>query len=93
MAITNRYATTFKMTRSSDLVHTYSIQNRTTDVYITFRDADRLDIISNTIYGSPEYWWLILVANNYSIEFDIEEGEILRIPLPLADALNDAQKI
>jgi len=68
---------------------TSEIKIRETDIYIEFIGTDRLDLISNRIYTTPEYWWLILRANGYSIEFDIEEGELLRIPYPLRLALSD----
>ncbi len=65
------------------------IKNRETDVYIEYSEINRLDLISNTYYSDPTYWWVILHANDYSIEFDIEPGELLRIPLPLKLALSD----
>jgi len=47
---------------------------------ITQREVNRLDIISNNYYQSPEYWWAIALANNLIDPFVIEEGMVLRIP-------------
>ena len=65
------------------------IQLRDTDAYVEFNDQDRFDNMSYRAYGDPQYWWLILHANDYQIEFDVEPGELIRIPYPLNSALND----
>ena len=67
----------------------FKIENRDSDVYIEYSDHDRLDLISFRIYNDPSYWWLILHANGYQLEFDIEPGELLRVPYPLELALRD----
>lgn len=70
-----------------------TIISQPTDLYITYRSSDRLDLISNRIYGDSQYWWVILAANEYQIEFDIVAGEILRIPYPLPPVLNAIGKV
>ena len=65
------------------------IKLRDNDAYVEFNDQDRLDNMSYRAYNDPQYWWVILHANDYQIEFDIEAGELLRIPFPLESALND----
>lgn len=51
---------------------------------------DRLDKISKKYYNSPHYGNLILMANpEYSLEFSIEDGAILRIPFPLEAVLEN----
>ncbi len=67
------------------------IKYRSTDVYIEYNAEDRLDLISNRYYNNPAYYFVILHANDYSIEFDIEDGELLRIPIPLNLALLDVE--
>jgi len=94
MAVVNRYREIFNLKKSKDNVPPpntppYKILDRETDVFLTYNSADRLDLISNRVYGSPNYWWVILAANNYHIEFDIEAGEVIRVPYPLADVLNE----
>ena len=49
------------------------IEERETDYYLKYNAADRLDLISYRVYNDPQYWWIILAANGYEIEFDIEE--------------------
>jgi len=69
-----------------------NISDRESDIYIQFNSADRLDQISNRVYGDPQYWWLILAANEYQLEFDIVPGEILKIPYPLSDVIVEIKK-
>jgi len=64
------------------------IPKKETDVYLPYNDTDRLDLMSYRVYADPQYWWLILAANGYQLEFDIEYGEILRVPYPLSETLN-----
>ena len=41
----------------------------------------RPDLISNTFYDSPRYWWLILHANAIEDPFNFyNKGDIIRIP-------------
>lgn len=42
-------------------------------------EVGRPDLISFKYYGTPDYYWLILVANNKTI-FDLQEGEWVVIP-------------
>ncbi len=75
----------------SNIDFTKKINRRETDVYIEINDQDRFDRISYRAYGDPQYWWLILQANGYQIEFDVEAGELIRIPYPLSAALSDIE--
>ena len=45
----------------------------------------RLDILSYQYYNDPDYAWLIMQANPEcgSLEFNIQDGTLLRIPYPL----------
>lgn len=43
-------------------------------------EENRLDIISNKYYGTPDYFWIIAMGNNLIDPMIIKEGEILRIP-------------
>lgn len=88
-----RYKDFFGIKTVSDIPTTPSkISDRPTDIYITYNAADRLDLVSSRIYGRPDYWWVILLANGYSIEYDIDEGEILRVPFPLEDVIGEVKK-
>lgn len=59
------------------------------DYYILGRT--RLDVLSYTHYGDPNYGWLILQANPEigGLEFNIPDGTLLRIPYPLETSLLD----
>ena len=85
-----RYNNVYKVRSATQAIPPLgTVVDRETDLYIPYNGADRLDTISYRVYGDPQYWWVILAANEYQIEFDIIEGEILRIPYPLTDVLND----
>lgn len=85
-----RYKSIFKINKPEERpAATTVIEDRDTDIHVTYNAASRLDQISYRVYGDSQYWWVILAANGYEIEFDIVDGEILRIPYPLTDAIKD----
>ena len=43
-------------------------------------EENRLDIISNKYYGTPEFYWAIALANGYVDPFYVKEGTIIRVP-------------
>ena len=66
-----------------------------TDKFISYKKGkDRLDKISQDYYGSPLFGWLIMLANPKvgSIEFDIPDNSLLRVPFPLINSLQDYKK-
>ena len=68
------------------------IDERTTDKFIVYKLAEtRLDKVSQTYYGEPYYNWLILNANpKYGgMEFNINDGDVIRVPFPFRDALQE----
>lgn len=50
--------------------------------------TDKIYNVSNKFYGSPDFWWLILWANNKMSVFEIEIGEIIYIPLSLEKTIS-----
>tara|TARA_R110002153_G_scaffold100529_2_gene236464 strand:+ start:977 stop:1264 length:288 start_codon:yes stop_codon:yes gene_type:complete len=51
------------------------------DQYIEVSVTDRLDLISNQFYGTPQFWWVIAAANNLGKgTLAIQTGAILRLP-------------
>ena len=52
------------------------------DEYITvdISTENRLDIISYNYYNTPNFWWVIAIANNIIDPFDVPIGTYLRIP-------------
>ena len=49
--------------------------------------GDRYYKLSATHYGNPKYWWVIAWFNKKPTEQHVEIGDIIKIPLPLRDAL------
>lgn len=51
----------------------------------------RLDILSEKYYNNPYHGFLIMLANPQfgGLEFDIPDGEIIRIPFPFNSALEE----
>lgn len=76
----------FRTDNTIQMVPFIPIPEHPDDFYVEYqRGKTRLDIISNEHYGNPNYGWLILQANpEYgSMEFNIPNGAVLRIPFPL----------
>lgn len=90
----DRYAT-LRNDNSVDMVPFVEIPKLDTDYFVEYRRGkNRLDVISNDYYGSPNYGWMILQANPEagSMEFEIKDKTILRIPFPLENALTAYKK-
>ena len=54
------------------------------DIYITTRNGDRLDLLANDYYNDPKLWWIISKANPGKISRDsffIDPGLQIRIPI------------
>jgi hypothetical protein len=62
-----------------------------TDKYEYWNEGfSRLDKISQKYYLNPFFDWLILLANpDYTNEWDIDDGYLLRIPFPKEKAIAD----
>lgn len=88
----NRYKENLNFKIPSDTIRLPSISKRSTDIYIQFNSTNRLDNIANRYYGYPEYYWIILLANNYASEFDIIEGDIIRIPFPIESVVSEIRE-
>ena len=71
-----------------------TISKRETDRTITYdSNKMRLDRISGSAYGSDTYGWLIMLANpEYSIEYDIPTGTVIRVPFPFKEAIDEFVK-
>lgn len=63
----------------------------TDKVYIYKIGRSRLDKISQEVYNTPYFGWLILQANPQfgGLENNIEDGSVLTIPFPLESSLLD----
>ena len=68
---------------------------KSTDKYIQYkRGKTRLDKVSQEYYSTPIFGWLILLANPLagSIEFEIPDNFMLRVPFPLTSTLQDYKR-
>ena len=77
------------------IVPCIEIRITSADKYVQFkRCKDRLDKISQEYYGTPVFGWLILQANptSGSIEFEIPNNFLLRIPFPLTNTLQEYKR-
>jgi hypothetical protein len=43
----------------------------------------RPDLVSQKAYGMPDYWWLILQANNINDVYQFTTGKTIRIPVDI----------
>jgi len=87
----NRYQF-FEEQGSFRIVPGIEIPIKGTDKYLQYKKGkDRLDKISQQYYQSPVFGWLILLSNPTagSIEFEIPDNFLLRIPNPLVTTLQD----
>jgi hypothetical protein len=66
------------------------ITERETDLYMEYGTENKLELIAYQVYGDPGLWWIIMLANpEYTMEYEIEPGETLRIPLPLNSVITE----
>jgi hypothetical protein len=56
-------------------------------VRVRVSNFDRLDNLAFKYLGSGEYWWIIALMNDLQWAFGFEEGQILKIPVDVNDAL------
>jgi hypothetical protein len=59
--------------------------------YFYVKDVSRLDKISQEIYGTPYFGWLIMMANPQygGLEWNIPNGAMIIIPYPLISSIQD----
>lgn len=71
------------------------IPKKSSDLFETYeKGKTRLDILSFNYYNDPNYGWLIMQANpEYgSMEFEIPDKSVLRIPYPLKQSIDDYEQ-
>lgn len=49
-------------------------------IYLTQRQAQRLDLVAYDYYGDPQLMWAILLANEKDLPNQFLEGDLIRIP-------------
>ena len=91
MASYDRYSQ-FRQDGSISIVPYGTVPPKNTDYYeVYLRGKTRLDILSYQYYNDSNYGWLIMQANPQygSIEFEIPDQAVLRIPYPLSQSIQD----
>lgn len=73
----------------------FTIDPRPTDKKITYIEGEHtMDMLSYKYYRTSLYGWIILNANGFVEEFDIQDGTTIRIPSPIDDVIQEiTQKI
>ena len=90
----DRYAILMNSDGTTDSMPFVVLPVNASDKYENWNsDFSRLDKLSQKYYDNPFYDFLILYANGYMNEFDIEDGALIRIPFPLAKAKSDYEGI
>lgn len=87
----NRYKN-FQINGEQTVVPYVKLTPKATDrKYFYVSNVSRMDKISQEIYGSPYFGWLILQANpEYGgLEWNIPNGALLIVPFPLIASLQD----
>lgn len=90
----NRYEY-FSENGEHKIVPGIEIPIRSTDKFTKYKKGkDRLDKMSQEYYSTPLFGWLIMLANPTlgSLEFEIPDNSIIRIPFPLINTLQDYKK-
>jgi hypothetical protein len=66
----------------TETVNKTIIAEKDSDIYheVQMHEENRLDIIANKYYGSPDLWWVIAMGNNIIDPFIVKVGDIIRIP-------------
>lgn len=85
----DRYSS-FKINGTIKLIPNVKLSRLDSDITEIYKQGvTRLDKLSQKYYNTPYYGVLILMANPSlgTIEFDIEDGKVIRIPYPLETAL------
>ena len=86
----DRYTILGNNNGSNEMMPFVSLPVNQSDKYETWNtERSRLDKLSQKYYGNPFYDFLILYASGYMSEFDIPDGELIRIPFPLAKVKSD----
>lgn len=49
-------------------------------VTVTSKEENRPDMLSYTIYGTTQYWWIVMLYNNLLSPYDIKIGQKVYYP-------------
>lgn len=87
----NRYEIFKNQDGTTDQLPYVPLVRNSSDKYETWKGGfSRLDKVAKRYYGNEFFDFLILWGNpQYLSEFDIEDGDLIRIPFPLEKAKSD----
>ena len=91
MAYYNRY-NEFEINGNPKTVPLITIPKKSSDKYLVYKiGQSRLDKISQQVYNTPYFGWLILQANpSYGgQEWNIPDNSLITLPYPLMQSLQD----
>jgi len=90
----DRYAFLDVVNGVTEMLPFVTLPNNTTDKYEYWNvSLHRYDKLAQKYYGNPFYDFLILYGNPiYISEWDIPDGELVRIPFPLSKAKADYEQ-
>ena len=88
VTVTSRYSDAIVLYYTENKLLTFTIYKKTkiklsrNDKYyvITAGTEYRPDLVSNTAYGTVDFWWKIMEANEIKDVFDFKAGLNIRIP-------------
>ena len=87
MTLFNRYT---NVTDPKQVFPRVRIRDRETDLFIEYSSEDKLELIAHRVYNDPTLWWIIMLANpDYTMEYEIDAGELIRVPLPLNSVVSE----
>ncbi len=70
------------------------IKKQNSDLYVTSKYGDRLDVLAHKYYKNADLWWIIAQANHIGKgTLVIESGIQLRIPTEVGDILAELEDI
>lgn len=89
--VSSRYMSSTVVYYTENKLLTFAIYKRTTipynenDKYYVVNSGTeyRPDLVSQNAYGTPDFWWKILEANDIKDVFDFKSGLNVRIPYAL----------
>ena len=85
----------FRKEGKIDIVPFGKLPQKSSDLFEVYeKGKTRLDVLSYNYYNDANYGWLIMQANPQygSMEFEIPDKSVLRIPYPLKQSIDDYEQ-
>lgn len=72
---------------ASTIIYRATINGDLRVVERVLEEGERLDSISQEVYGSPTMWWIIAAASGIGWALQVPPGTLLRVPTNASEAL------